>query len=82
VWYTLDMNQSSNTYTGVLERDVDGGGYVATCPALPGVVTGGDTVEQTMDRARDAVRGYLENLALSTAKPFQSSGIRFSAPSR
>jgi predicted RNase H-like HicB family nuclease len=43
---------------------VDDGGYVATSPALPGVVTEADTVEQTMDRAPDVARGYLESLAL------------------
>lgn len=52
------------TYTVVLERDQDAGGFVATCPALPGVVTEGDTIEETLDMARDAIRGYLESLDL------------------
>jgi predicted RNase H-like HicB family nuclease len=38
------------------------GGYVVTCPALPGLVTEGDTLEQARDRARDAGRAYLESL--------------------
>lgn len=50
------------TYTIVLDRDPDAGGYVATCPALPGVVTEGETVEETLAMARDAVQGYLESL--------------------
>jgi antitoxin HicB len=52
------------TYTVVLERDQDAGGFVATCPALPGLVTEGQTVEETFDMARDAIRGYLESLEM------------------
>jgi len=51
------------TYTVVLERSDDEGGFVATCPALPGLVTEGDSIEETFDMARDAIRGYLESLA-------------------
>ena len=56
------MNNRAYTYTLVLDRDVEAGGYVATCPALPGVVTEGETVEKTIEMAKDAVRGYLESL--------------------
>jgi antitoxin HicB len=35
------------------------GGYVVTCPALPGLVTEGDTLEEARDMAADAIRGYL-----------------------
>ena len=36
------------TYTVVLERDPNGDGYVATCPALPGLVTEGETIEKRL----------------------------------
>lgn len=49
------------TYTVILEPDVDGG-YVVHCPALPGVVTEGETVEEALAMARDAITGYLESL--------------------
>jgi predicted RNase H-like HicB family nuclease len=39
------------------------GGYVVTCPALPGLVTEGDTLEEAREMAADAIRGYLEVLA-------------------
>lgn len=39
------------------------GGYVVTCPALPGLVTEGDTLEEAREMAADAIRGYLEILA-------------------
>ena len=33
-----------------------------TCPALPGLVTEGDTLEEARTMAADAIRGYLESL--------------------
>lgn len=51
------------TYTVVLEPDPSAGGYTATCPALPGVVSEGETVEEALAMAKDAIRGYLESLA-------------------
>jgi antitoxin HicB len=38
------------------------GGYVVTCPALPGLVTEGDTLAESRRMARDAIRAYLESL--------------------
>lgn len=38
------------------------GGYVVTCPALPGLVTEGDTLEEARAMAADAILGYLESL--------------------
>ena len=38
------------------------GGFVVTCPALPGLVTEGDTLEEARIMAQDAMRGYLESL--------------------
>ncbi len=50
------------TYTVVFEPDEDAGGYVATCPALPGLVTEGDTLDEARAMAADAIKGYLESL--------------------
>jgi antitoxin HicB len=38
------------------------GGYVVTCPALPGLVTEGDTLAEARRMAQDAIRTYLESL--------------------
>ena len=38
-------------------------GYVVTVPALPGCVTEGDTFEEALDNARDAITLYVESLA-------------------
>jgi predicted RNase H-like HicB family nuclease len=47
----------------VLFEPAEEGGYVATCPSLPGLVTEGDTLEEARIMAADAIRGYLEALA-------------------
>ena len=49
------------TYT-VLFEPAEQGGYVVTCPALPGLVTEGDTLEEARVMAVDAIRAYLESL--------------------
>ena len=40
----------------------DEGGFGVTCPALPGLVTEGDTLEEAREMAADAIRAYLESL--------------------
>ena len=52
---------STPTYTVILEPEPEGG-YVVHCPSLPGVVTEGETVEEALAMARDAITGYLESM--------------------
>jgi predicted RNase H-like HicB family nuclease len=49
------------SFTVFLEPAAEGG-YVITCPALPGLVTEGNTLVETRKMARDAIRAYLESL--------------------
>jgi predicted RNase H-like HicB family nuclease len=49
------------SYT-VLFEPAEEGGYVVTCPALPGLVTEGDNLKEARARAKDAIEGYLESL--------------------
>lgn len=51
-------------YTIILEPDTEEGGYTVTVPALPGCVTQGETIEQCIERAREAIAGYIESLRL------------------
>ncbi len=48
-------------YTVIFEPSEEGG-YTVTCPALPGVVTEGDTLEEAREMAADAILCYLESL--------------------
>jgi antitoxin HicB len=47
------------TYTAVFDP-VPAGGYVVTFPALPGLVTEGETLEEARAMAADALRCYLK----------------------
>ena len=49
-------------YTIILEPDPEEGGYTVIVPALPGCVTQGETVEQCIERAKEAIAGYIESL--------------------
>ena len=48
-------------YTAVFEPAPERG-YVVTIPALPGLVTEGDTMEEARAMVKDAIRGYIESL--------------------
>jgi len=49
-------------YTIILEPDPEEGGYTITVPALPGCITQGETIEQCIERACEAIAGYIESL--------------------
>ena len=53
----------------VLFEPAEEGGYVVTCPALPGLVTEGGSLEDARAMAVDAIRGYLESLAKDGLPP-------------
>ncbi len=48
-------------YTAVFDPAQEGG-YIVTVPALPGLVTEGDTLKEARAMVKDAIRGYLESL--------------------
>jgi len=55
--------EANGTYTfTMLFEPAEEGGYVVTCPALPGLITEGDTFEEARSMAQDALRGYIESL--------------------
>lgn len=56
------MTARQYRYTVLFEPSEEGG-YVVTCPSLPGLITEGDTLDEAWDMAADAIRGYLESLA-------------------
>jgi antitoxin HicB len=53
--------QEDYNYT-VLFEPAEEGGYVVTCPVLPGLVTEGNTLDEARAMAADAIRAYLESL--------------------
>lgn len=55
------MAAKQYSYTVFFEPAPEGG-YIVTVPALPGLVTEGDTLNEAREMARDAIRAYLESL--------------------
>ncbi len=49
-------------YTIILHPDAEEGGYTVTVPALPGCVTQGETLEEAIAMAKDAIRLHIETL--------------------
>ena len=52
---------ASLRYTVILEPE-EVGGYHAFCPALKGLHTHGDTLEEAIANAREAIQLYLDDL--------------------
>jgi antitoxin HicB len=49
----------TRTYTFVFNPEPEGG-FTVTCPALPGLVTYGETLAEARSMARDAMEGLIE----------------------
>ena len=49
-------------YTVVLIPDAEEGGFTVEVPALPGCITEGDTREDALENAREAIQAYIESL--------------------
>ncbi len=49
-------------YTIILHPDPEEGGYTVTVPALPGCVTEGETIEEAITLAKDAIALYISDL--------------------
>jgi antitoxin HicB len=50
------------TYTILLEPDPEEGGFTVTVPELPGCITQGDTYEEALAQAREAIALHVEGL--------------------
>jgi len=45
----------------ILELNEGEGCYTVTVPALPGCITEGNSIQEALDNAREAIIGYLES---------------------
>ena len=52
-------------YTVVIHKD-EGSSYGVTVPDLPGCFSGGDTLEEAFDNAREAIVGHVETLLMDS----------------
>jgi len=49
-------------FTVLLEPDEDGGGFVVSCPALPGCYSQGDTIDQALENIKEAIQVCLQDM--------------------
>jgi len=49
------------SYRVMLRKEPEGG-YTVIVPSLPGCVTYGDTIEEAIEMAKEAIELYIENL--------------------
>ncbi len=66
------MDMKTITYTVQLEPAPEGG-YTVTVPALPAIVTEGDTYEEALEMARDAIQLYVDTL-IADGQPVPEEG--------
>jgi predicted RNase H-like HicB family nuclease len=43
----------------IVREDPEDGGYVVSCPAIPGCHSQGETVEEALDNIKDAISGCI-----------------------
>jgi predicted RNase H-like HicB family nuclease len=55
------ISAAAYTYTVLMQPEPEGGSTV-TCPALPGLVTYGETLDDARAMAADAIQGYIDCL--------------------
>ena len=63
------------TFTVLIERDEDGI-YIAKVPDIPGCYTQGKTVEQVMERIKEAVQVCLQSENKDNYQPLKFVGIQ------
>jgi predicted RNase H-like HicB family nuclease len=52
----------THEYTIILEPDPEDGGFTVLVPALPGCITEGDTREEALANAKEAILLHLESM--------------------
>ncbi len=58
--HTMECVKTKYKFPYIIEPDE--GGFYATCPALKGCSTQGDTYEEALANIKEAIEGYLECL--------------------
>jgi predicted RNase H-like HicB family nuclease len=46
----------------VIIQEAEEGGYIVSCPALPGCHSQGETIEEALENIKEAIIGCLESL--------------------
>jgi predicted RNase H-like HicB family nuclease len=55
-----EVSCKEREYPVTLHEDTENGGYWAECPEIPGCVSQGDTIRETLEMIKDAIDGCLD----------------------
>jgi predicted RNase H-like HicB family nuclease len=69
------MKHNSLNFTVLIEQDEDGM-YIARVPDIPGCYTQGKTVEQAMERIKEAIQVCLEAEEEEEIRPLKFIGVQ------
>ncbi len=58
----------------VIIQEAEEGGYIVSCPALPGCHSQGETIEEALENIKEAIIGCLESLAEERMKQLKEKG--------
>jgi predicted RNase H-like HicB family nuclease len=64
--YTVSV--AKKAYEVVLHPDAEEGGFCVACPGLPGCDSQGDTVDESLEMIKDAIKGHLAVAAKKNRK--------------
>ena len=53
------VSVKGKAYDVILHPDTEDGGFWVECAAMPGCSSQGDTVEETLEMIKDAIKGHL-----------------------
>ncbi len=59
----------------VVIQEAEEGGYIVSCPALPGCHSQGETIEEALENIKEAIIGCLESLADERIKKLKEGKI-------
>ena len=54
----------------VLEEDEEVGGYIVSCPGLPGCFSQGENADEALENIKEAIQACLESLAEDEIKSY------------
>ena len=57
---TYTVKVAKQEFKVILHPDLESGGYWVECPELAGCTSQGDSVEESLDMIKDAIKGHLE----------------------
>ncbi len=63
----------------LLEPDEETGGYVVSCPVLPGCYTQGDTIDEALENIKEAILLCLEDIRAQNQSIPDMSGVLISS---